>query len=77
MPNSVAGMDSYDQVKQRLDQIFEDVKSEDMPLDDALALYEEAVKLGLRASELIEDDTLGAGAADMAPEASEETPASA
>lgn len=72
MPNNAQDLVSYDQVKQRLDQIFEDVKSEDMPLDDALALYEEAVKLGLRASELIEDDTLKAN--QSASDETEETP---
>lgn len=55
MPN--ASMDSYREVKERLDQIVDAVSADDLPLDDALALYEEAVKLGLRASDLIEQDT--------------------
>ena len=35
---------------------MEAVSANDLPLDDALDLYEEAVKLGMRASELIEQD---------------------
>lgn len=72
MPNNAQNPASYEEVKQRLDQILDDVKSDDVSLDDALALYEEAVKLGLRASELIEDDTLAA--AQPASSESEEMP---
>ena len=46
----------YSQLKERLDQIVEAVNDEDISLDDALALYEEAVKLGSKASALIEED---------------------
>lgn len=46
--------DSFESVKDRLDQIAEDVAREDLPLDEALALYEEAVKLGLKACDLSE-----------------------
>lgn len=48
--------ESYLEVKERLDQIVDAVSVDDLPLDDTLALYEEAVKLGLRASDLIEQD---------------------
>lgn len=47
---------SYSEVKARLDEIVSAVDSEDLPLDDALALYEEAVKLGMRTVSLIEED---------------------
>ncbi len=47
---------SYADVKQRLDEIVEAVSDNDLALDAALALYEEAVKLGLVASNLIEQD---------------------
>lgn len=67
MPNT--SMDSYREVKERLDQIVDAVSADDLPLDDALALYEEAVKLGLRASDLIEQDT---EAHDLEEEAAEE-----
>ena len=62
-------------VRERLDQIAKAVDDEGISLDDALALYEEAVKLGMRASELIEaqitgidsDGEDGAGSAPAAP----------
>lgn len=47
---------SYAEVKARLDEIVEAVKDESLPLDDALDLYEEAVSLGLRVSDMLEDD---------------------
>ena len=48
--------DSYSRVKERLDEIATQVADETIPLDDALNLYDEAVSLALRASELIETD---------------------
>ena len=48
----------FDQVKERLDQIVDEVRAEGVSLDDALALYEEAVKLGLEALDLSEVDVL-------------------
>ena len=47
---------SYASVKERLDEIVKAVSDEDISLDDALSLYEEAVKLGLQVSNLLEDD---------------------
>ena len=49
-------LETFDAVKARLDAIVEAVSDDDLPLDDALALYEEAVTLGLRASDLLEAD---------------------
>lgn len=46
-------------VKARLDEIVEAVDDDDLALDDALAYYEEAVKLGMKASEMIEADIIG------------------
>jgi exodeoxyribonuclease VII small subunit len=46
-------------VKARLDEIAKAVADDELPLDDALAYYEEAVKLGMRASELMEADLVG------------------
>ena len=46
---------SFDEIKSRLDEIAEAVSADDMSLDEALDLYEEAVSLGMRASELIEE----------------------
>ena len=47
---------SFEAVKGRLDEIVEAVSDENIALDDALALYEEAVKLGLAASALLEEN---------------------
>lgn len=46
---------SYDQVRDRLDEIVEAVSAPGISLDEALALYEEAVKLGLSACDLSEE----------------------
>lgn len=43
-------------VNDRLKQIIAAVSDEALPLDKALDLYEEAVSLGMRASELVEKD---------------------
>ena len=56
---------NFEDVQTRLSQIVDEVSSEDISLDDALKLYEEAVKLGLSACDLSEQDIdayLGAGA---------------
>lgn len=47
---------TYADVKRRLDEIVEAVSDDDLPMDEALSLYEEASKLGLVASDLIERD---------------------
>ena len=41
-------------VKQRLETIAEAVENPDMPLDEALDLFEEAVALGLKVGDLLE-----------------------
>lgn len=41
-------------VKERLSEIADMVDDENLSLDDALDLYEEAVALGLKASDLLE-----------------------
>jgi len=46
-------------VKDRLDEIVEAVSSDDMELEQALDLYEEAIKLGMEASSLLEEDIIG------------------
>lgn len=57
---------SFDEVRARLDEIVEEVGAEGITLDEALSLYEEAVKLGLAACDLSEQDALSA--ADMLDE---------
>ena len=47
---------TFEDMQFRLEQIVEEVSAEDISLDDALALYEEAVKLGLAACDLSESD---------------------
>ena len=49
---------SFAGVRSRLEQIVDEVSADDISLDDALKLYEEAVKLGLSACELSESDLL-------------------
>ncbi|MBQ9955885.1 MAG: exodeoxyribonuclease VII small subunit [Eggerthellaceae bacterium] len=60
---------SFDAVRARLDEIVEAVASDDISLDDALVLYEEAVKLGLSACDLSEADVEDVLAAEQAQEA--------
>ncbi len=45
---------TFGEVKSRLDEIVDEVSKEGVSLDEALALYEEAVKLGLSACDLTE-----------------------
>lgn len=47
---------TFEGVHERLSQIVDEVSAEDISLDDALKLYEEAVKLGLSACDLSEQD---------------------
>ena len=56
---------TFETVKERIDEIVDEVSHDDLSLDDALALYEEAIKLGLSACELSESDIF--------PETPEET----
>ena len=58
--------DTFEAVKSRLDEIVDAVGNEELPLDDALALYEEAVGLGLRASDLLEENIEAQRAEDEA-----------
>lgn len=52
---SAESYETYAEIKERLDYIVEQVSCDDIPLDQALSLYEEAVKLGVRVSALIEE----------------------
>ena len=58
---------TFDDVRTRLDEIVDAVSAEDISLDDALALYEEAVKLGLSACDLSERDIEETSAPSAAP----------
>ena len=45
----------FEAIHVRLQEIVEAVGDDSLPLDDALDLYEEAVALGLRVSDLLEE----------------------
>lgn len=47
---------TFEELRARLDQIVDEVNAEGVSLDEALALYEEAVRLGLSACDLSERD---------------------
>lgn len=49
-------VEGFDALKARLDEIVEEVSSDDISLDDALALYEEAVSIGIAACDASELD---------------------
>lgn len=46
---------SFGDLKSRLDEIVSLVSDSELPLDQALDLYEEAVGIGLRASRIMEE----------------------
>ncbi len=48
------GSTTFAQIRSRLDQIAEQVTQEDVSLDAALDLYDEAVKLEMKATELLQ-----------------------
>ena len=54
--------EAFTQIRDRLDEIATQVRGDDMLLDAALDLYDEAVKLGMKATELLE--TLDASDSD-------------
>lgn len=72
MSVKASSYESFEAVKARLDEIVEAVGDENLPLDEALDLYEEAVALGMRASDLLEvgisleENAEGQGTADAA-----------
>lgn len=57
-PDEPRTLPDMEAVNERLKQIVDSVSDESLPLEDALSLYEEAVGLGMTASELIESDIL-------------------
>ncbi len=66
---------TFESVRTRLEEIVEAVGAEDVTLDEALALYEEAVKLGLAACDLSEKDVEAAFPEDAPVDAAEDAPA--
>lgn len=49
------GSQSFGDLKSRLDEIVSLVSDSELPLDQALDLYEEAVGIGLQASRIMEE----------------------
>ena len=45
---------TFTSIRDRLEEIATQVKGDEVPLDAALDLYDEAVKLGMKATELLE-----------------------
>lgn len=45
---------SFTEIRDRLEEIASQVRGDDTALDKALDLYDEAVKLGMKATELLE-----------------------
>lgn len=50
------GNQGFADVKERLDEIVDAVNDDDISLDAALDLYEEAITLGMKVSSLLEED---------------------
>ena len=50
----VASDRSFTEIRSRLEEIASQVRGDDIALDKALDLYDEAVKLGMKATELLE-----------------------
>ncbi len=78
-------LQDFEAIKTRLEEIVEAVSDESIPLDDALDLYEEAVELGMRVSDVLEDDIVvdeealeaeGTGELTQGAESSDESVAS-
>lgn len=46
---------TFEDIKARLDEIVAAVSDEELPLDEALSLYEEAVGIGLTSSRIVEE----------------------
>lgn len=67
MSEGKESLQSYQQVNDRLKEISEEI-TDDMPLDQALDLLEEAVGLGVKASSLIEADIEEQTSADQTPQ---------
>lgn len=57
---------SFDAVRERLEAIVDEVNAEGITLDEALRLYEEAVKLGLQACDMSEEEAEAVLAEDEA-----------
>ena len=67
---------SFSEVRARLDEIVTEVRKRDLSLEKSLDLYEEAIKLGNRAAELVDkpefsEDELAAASVEDTPQGEE------
>lgn len=67
----------FDQIKARLDAIVDAVSDDELPFDEALDLYEEAVGLGLQASRIMEEGIAESNAAQDEPASEADSPSAA
>lgn len=67
----------YEKIEGRLKEIEEKISSEKLDMDESLKLYEEAVDLGMKASQTIEKNVLGDKAEEDEGEEGEEAEAEA
>lgn len=56
--NIDSNMQEYEQIEDKLKNIQGKIENEDLSLDESLDLYEEAVNLGMKASQTIEQNVL-------------------
>ena len=68
---------SFSEVRARLDEIVTEVRKRDLSLEKSLDLYEEAIKLGNRAAELVDkpefsEDELAAASVEDTPQGEED-----
>lgn len=64
---------TFEDIKARLDEIVAAVSDEELPLDEALSLYEEAVGIGLTASRIVEEGIAGKEAESAKAQASSDS----
>ena len=57
-PEAPRELKEYKKIEGRLKEIEQKVTTENLDMDESLELYEEAVKLGMKASQTIENNVL-------------------
>lgn len=57
-PQAPRELKDYESIEGRLKEIEEKVTSQDLDMEESLELYEEAVDLGMKASQTIENNVL-------------------
>lgn len=57
-PEPPRELKEYEQIESRLKEIEQTITTENLDMDESLKLYEEAVELGMKASQTIENNVL-------------------